>query len=67
MSYKPTETKWKAVRMAIFAAWPGIPVFAVLMWFTSLSIWICLSIPILIVVVLDILVEGMRKQSEAGY
>ena len=49
--------------MAIFAAWPGLPVYGLLEWLTDLRTLYCVSIAVVLVVILDVLVEALRFQS----
>lgn len=63
MPYEKTPPKWVAVRMAVFAVWPGLPVYGLMEWLTSLKTLYCVSIAVVVVVILDVLVEQMRKQS----
>lgn len=65
MAYKPTEMRWHIVRLAIFGIWPGLPVAGLLMWLTDLSLVQCLAAGAVVVLVLDALVESLRKGSDA--
>lgn len=64
MPYKPTGTKWQLARMALFAAWPGLPIFA-LGVYCGLSQLHSLLIAAVIVAILDWLVERLRQASDA--
>ena len=52
--------------MAIFAVWPGLPVYGLMEWLTNLRTLYCVSTAVVIVVILDLLVEQMRKRSDSN-
>lgn len=64
MAYKPTPPKWVAIRMAIFAVWPGLPVFLLAYWL-GLNALHSLLIAAVLVAILDWLVERFRFLSGA--
>ena len=66
MPYEKTPPKWVAARMAIFAVWPGLPVYGLMEWLTNLRTLYCVSTAVVIVVILDLLVEQMRKRSDSN-
>lgn len=65
MAYKPTEPKYRAMRLGIFLVWPGIPVWMLMQWLTDLSVVKCVAAGVVVALVLDSFVEAMRKHSNS--
>lgn len=64
MPYKPTETRWLMVRLAIFTFWPGLPVYGLLEWLTALSTLACVLLAAGVVIGVDGLVELIRCRND---